>query len=83
MDVEDIPQEIVDLLDERAGKKHSRDGIVLTTLAEILTLYDELQNPVSYIVSGTIGDPGLFSPWVAGTPYRIDAAINEFKEDWT
>ncbi len=41
--VEDIPQEIIDFLDQRAGKKHSRDGIVLETLAEILTIYDFLK----------------------------------------
>ena len=40
MTPEQIPQELVDLLDERAGKKHSRDGAVLTTLAEILTRYE-------------------------------------------
>lgn len=39
---DEIPQELVDILDERAGKKHSRAGIVLLTLAEILTKYDEL-----------------------------------------
>jgi hypothetical protein len=42
MNVNDIPQELIDLLDKRAGKKHSRDGVVLTTLAEILTLYNRL-----------------------------------------
>lgn len=40
---EDIPQELIDIIDERAGKKHSREGRVLTTLAEILTKYDELK----------------------------------------
>jgi hypothetical protein len=39
----EIPQELIDLLDERAGKKHSREGRVLSTLAEILTRYDELK----------------------------------------
>jgi hypothetical protein len=39
----DIPQELVDHLDRRAGRKHSRDGVVLATLAEILTLYDFLK----------------------------------------
>jgi len=37
MTPEEIPQELVDLLDERAGKQHSRTGTVLSTLAEILT----------------------------------------------
>lgn len=39
----EIPAELVDILDERAGKKHSREGQVLRTLAEILTKYDELR----------------------------------------
>lgn len=40
----EIPQELIDIIDKRAGKKHSREGQVLTTLAEILTKYDELKN---------------------------------------
>ena len=49
MQSEDIPQELVDLVDKRAGKQHSRDGIVLTTLAEVLTKYDEIKtrNPLT------------------------------------
>lgn len=43
MESSEIPQELVDILDDRAGKKHSRTGPVLTTLAEILTKYDELK----------------------------------------
>lgn len=31
------------MIDEAAGKKHSRDGPVLTTLARLLTRYDELR----------------------------------------
>jgi len=42
MKVEEIPQEIIDILDEAANKKHSKEGIVLQTLAKILTRYDEL-----------------------------------------
>jgi hypothetical protein len=42
MKVEEIPQEIIDILDEAAGKKHSKEGNVLNTLAKILTKYDEL-----------------------------------------
>lgn len=44
MKTSEIPQELIDILDERAGKKHSREGRVLTTLAEILTKYDEIKN---------------------------------------
>lgn len=46
MKADEIPQELVDLLDDRAGKKHSRDGQVLTTLAEILTKYEEISRGV-------------------------------------
>lgn len=46
MTPQEIPQQLVDILDERAGKKHSREGRVLATLAEILTKYDEIRkNP--------------------------------------
>lgn len=34
----DIDQSLVDHLDERAGRKHSRDGRVLTTLKELLDM---------------------------------------------
>lgn len=39
----EIPQELIDLLDERAGRKHTREGTVLTTLAEVLTRYEEIR----------------------------------------
>ncbi len=42
MSPEEIPQELVDMLDMAAGKQHSRSGPVLTTLARILTRYDEI-----------------------------------------
>jgi len=34
-----VPQELADLLDQRARKKHSAEGSVMTTLGEILALY--------------------------------------------
>jgi hypothetical protein len=40
---EDIPQELIDILDARAGKKHGRTGSVVTCLAEILTRYDTIK----------------------------------------
>lgn len=43
MTPDEIPQELVDLLDERAGRRHSRDGTVLRTLAELLTRYDQIR----------------------------------------
>ncbi len=40
----EIPQELVDLLDERAGRRHGREGRALTTLADILTRYDAIRS---------------------------------------
>lgn len=42
MTPDEIPQELIDILDEKAGKNHSRTGSVVRTLAEILTRYDEI-----------------------------------------
>jgi hypothetical protein len=42
MRVDEIPPEIIDLMNERAGKIHRKDGEALTTLAEILTLYRKM-----------------------------------------
>jgi hypothetical protein len=42
---DEVPRQLIDILDRRAGRKHSRDGVVVTTLAEILTRYDELRAP--------------------------------------
>lgn len=43
MRAEDIPQELIDILDKRANRNHSRTGSVVSTLAEILTQYDQLK----------------------------------------
>jgi len=40
---ETVPQELIDLLDERAGKEHSRTGPVVSTLCEILTLWEKMR----------------------------------------
>lgn len=40
----EIPQELIDILDKEAGRKHSREGTVLMTLARILTRYDQLKS---------------------------------------
>jgi hypothetical protein len=42
MRANEIPQRLVDILDKRAGKVHSRQGPVLAALAEILTEYKEV-----------------------------------------
>lgn len=39
-----IPQTLIDILDKEAGKMHSREGVVLVTLAKILTKYDQIRN---------------------------------------
>lgn len=40
MKPEEIPQELIDILDRMAGKKHSREGQVVKCLAEILTKWE-------------------------------------------
>jgi hypothetical protein len=42
MTPEEVPAELKDILDRRAGKTHSQTGTVMQALAEILTRYDEL-----------------------------------------
>jgi hypothetical protein len=42
---EEIPAELVAMLDQTAGRTHSRNGRVVTALAAILTRYEELRNP--------------------------------------
>lgn len=43
MKVEEIPQELLDILDQRGGKVHSRQGPVVKCLAEILTKWEEIK----------------------------------------
>jgi hypothetical protein len=40
---EEIPPELKEILDQRAGKIHSQGGRVMQALAEILTKYEELR----------------------------------------
>jgi hypothetical protein len=42
MTPEEIPDELKQILDERAGKEHSRQGPVMAALAEILTRHQEM-----------------------------------------
>lgn len=44
----EVPQELIEILDKRAGRHHSRAGRVVRTLAEILTKYDELKSEVRH-----------------------------------
>ncbi len=43
MTPDQIPHELIDMLDQAAGRTHNPDGRVLRTLAAILTRYDELR----------------------------------------
>lgn len=43
MKPEDVPQELIAILDRAAGREHARTGSVVGCLAEILTRYDELR----------------------------------------
>lgn len=45
MSPDEVPQALIDILDRRAGKQHSRTGSVVSCLAEILTKYDEIKPP--------------------------------------
>lgn len=40
---QEIPQQLIDILDARAGKLHSREGAVVACLAEILTAWEEIR----------------------------------------
>lgn len=42
MTADQVPAELIKILDQRAGRQHSRTGSVVTTLAEILTRYREM-----------------------------------------
>ena len=44
MRADEVPQDILDLLDARAGKEHSHTGAVVACLAEILTV-DRARHP--------------------------------------
>jgi hypothetical protein len=40
---DEVPAQLIEILDARAGKEHSRSGPVVATLAEILTEYDRIK----------------------------------------
>lgn len=44
MTPEEVPAELIEILDRRVGKAHSRNGPVVAALAEILTCYEEMRN---------------------------------------
>lgn len=57
MTPEEIPQELLDILDRAAGRRHSREGSVVRCLAAILTRYEELQG--NAIAATTTEAPSL------------------------
>lgn len=76
----EIPQELIDILDERAGKKHSREGQVLTTLAEILTKYDEMKSkriPTSMSPILNVSSPTTSVPPGAPHAYIIKPTVGK------
>lgn len=71
MTPEEIPQHLVDILDQRAGKTHSRGGPVLAALAEILTAAEADMARSTYIYVATWGDHvGSSGPVAAATVKR-------------
>lgn len=62
MKPEQIPAELILMLDQAAGRQHTRTGSVATTLAAILTRYEELRTGGTMAErkhSRTITDEGL------------------------
>ena len=57
MTEDEIPQELIDILDARAHKVHKRQGVVVTTLAEILTKYDEIKEASNVNYDSTAWPP--------------------------
>jgi hypothetical protein len=53
---EDVPQELIDILDARAGREHSRTGSVVSTLAEILNLWELIREEAPVVRSGDTDD---------------------------
>lgn len=95
MTPDEIPQELVDLLDERAGKQHSCTGPVLATLAEILTRF-EASLRQSLRVAGPVLDDGVrrvyatddgryviseHGAWLPGAYADINTAMAAFEVD--
>ncbi len=51
MTPDEIPTELLEILNDQAGKVHRRDGSAVRCLAEILTKYDELRTiPRKYLM---------------------------------
>lgn len=60
MTPDEVPQELIDIVDRLAGREHSRAGPVVACLAEVLTRWEELRAPVQSCVF--CERPGLNSP---------------------
>jgi hypothetical protein len=55
VNAEDVPQELIDILDARAGREHSRTGSVVAALAEILNLWEVIREEAPTARSGDTG----------------------------
>lgn len=89
MNPSEIPDELVELLDDRAGKKHSREGSVLSTLAEILTRWEQIRR--QRVRDEARRNPSMYEQTLADLRAEIghlrtqhDAALKVVKaaEDW-
>jgi hypothetical protein len=45
MTPEEIPHELIEMLNRDAGKEHNRNGRAVRSLAAILTRYEQIRNP--------------------------------------
>jgi hypothetical protein len=80
MTPEEVPGELLEILDARAGKAHNPLGSVVTSLAEILTRYDELRSerfamtPVA-LVKAHSGPVFVHGYLVIGNRYQVPLAL--------
>lgn len=66
MKITEIPKPLLDILTEDAGTEHRREGKVVSSLARILTAYEDLMSPAKELprqlwiaIQGT-GEPHMF-----------------------
>lgn len=65
----EVPSELIEILNQRAGRDHSRTGSVVATLAEILTRYEQLKTRHVTHRLGTVSIP-MVQPHEAGALTR-------------
>ena len=81
MKVEEVPAELLEILDAHAGKLHSRTGSVATALAEILTAYEAMRPSYAIMLrewsEATGGDHLSLEDWAE---LRLNLAEEEYTE---